>query len=931
MSLRRGVRVVQVKALAKREFLILFASEGKSVVMARPPNFLDGKVIRFVEWGNRHKEKLLPHLKAVWVELRDVPPFLEDQATNTLEAIGKVAYQAVDKQVELRYANVRGCLLMDLAQELPRKVGLRTPWQKVYLQPITYTRLPDHCFICMQRGHWARSCPSRKPPEDREEGRQEEDVQGHADQVGGQYPGQNDGQLGGFIPVRRRIGSKSPSTAEPRSGTKAANENRFIVLEDKEEAETLGDGHEEGQEDVQVDTKALNSKNGYEMEESMDESQGEDEELKESLAEYQMQNGSEGMDDNLWTLQLEVEEAPAEGQVVFYQEGLPAMIGPENNLQICEKTNLFATGQSVLKMDQSTQQGLEEPMVFADGIDQEGFGRAPKMKEGEGVLSSQSHTKRGGKKKPNQLKEDTLLQLSDGLSSKRRTLCSLDLKGCRQAHKPINFLEMDEHKLRIVVRGREERLWRSMVGDKGLVDGYFCSASIQGPRFTRFAKRNNRIDFSRLDRFYVTDGVGWLDHIKEICHDAHTALSDHVPIVGSFQLVPEVQGRKPENYFKFNHYELKDPEVFRKGERNRKAQQRKEEGSLAKEVEWHRSQLGSEPSEAEYEVLQRLEKRLKDQELQEARIWRLRCREKWMSEDDASSRYFFAKLKAKWARDSINALEIEGGEVTGDQELILGEIQKFYQCLYTKEEESGERANAREEVMSLIQNKITPTESTKVSCVPEEEEIWKVVFAMKHNKAPRGDGLTVEVVKQCWGFAGTGCVKMVKAVWIKKRLLKADMQGIVKLIHKGGCRKKEVKKLESICRDFLWGSTPEGKSKKALVAWSHIVKEKYEGGLSFQTFESRARALQMRYVTEILEGQKNEWLGMLRKMAWLMLLTGVQKLERSKWTYSDAMLLLPSFRMTQAPTVDKLLQVWFVARKFLEWPSDEVTLPGQCV
>ncbi|KAL3681234.1 hypothetical protein R1sor_024190 [Riccia sorocarpa] len=242
MSIRRGVKVLQVKALAKREFLIVFASEeGKGVALAKPPCFMDGKVIRFVEWGNRHKEKLLPHLKAVWVELRDVPPFLEDQASNMLAAIGPVAYQAVDKQAELRYANVRGCILMDLSLELPKKIGLRTPWQKLYLQHITYTRLPDHCFICMQRGHWAKSCPTRQAAgqaagnrearkETAEETRQDEPTAGqlHRSNSG---PAEAAPKEDDFVMVGGRSGSKSPRRRAQGRKTGESSSNRFNILE----------------------------------------------------------------------------------------------------------------------------------------------------------------------------------------------------------------------------------------------------------------------------------------------------------------------------------------------------------------------------------------------------------------------------------------------------------------------------------------------------------------------------------------------------------------------------------------------------------------------------------------------------------------------------------------------------------------------------
>ncbi|KAL3699430.1 hypothetical protein R1sor_017452 [Riccia sorocarpa] len=60
---------------------------------------------------------------------------------------------------------------------------------------------------------------------------------------------------------------------------------------------------------------------------------------------------------------------------------------------------------------------------------------------------------------------------------------------------------------------------------------------------------------------------------------------------------------------------------------------------------------------------------------------------------------------------------------------------------------------------------------------------------MKSNKAPGADGLTIEVVRTCWEWVGDDCVKMVRAVWSKKRILRADCEGLIKLLHKGGERK----------------------------------------------------------------------------------------------------------------------------------------------
>ncbi|KAL3690753.1 hypothetical protein R1sor_004404 [Riccia sorocarpa] len=69
-----------------------------------------------------------------------------------------------------------------------------------------------------------------------------------------------------------------------------------------------------------------------------------------------------------------------------------------------------------------------------------------------------------------------------------------------------------------VLAGHEARVWRQMTLEEGQVDGFFCAASIEGSRFTRFASRRGRYDFARLDRIYMTGGAQWLDHVKELKH-----------------------------------------------------------------------------------------------------------------------------------------------------------------------------------------------------------------------------------------------------------------------------------------------------------------------------------------------------------------------------------------------------------------------------
>ncbi|KAL3697157.1 hypothetical protein R1sor_011233 [Riccia sorocarpa] len=238
------VRVVEVDIVKAAKKL------DKELAMDRPPQFLDGKLVRFIEWEQRGEAKLLPHLKPAWIELRDIPSFLEDQTDVMIKALGPVVYHSFDKQSEMRYADVRGCILVDMSQELPAKIGLKTPWGKTYLQSVTYTKLPDRCFICLKQGHIARSCPSKRVQEtNRELERMEvrgeiqtEEVKETESKSHGKEKQEHKAE--GFIPSKSRSRRKGSLRGGSGEGTSTAYSNRFNALQADEEGE---DNVERGQ------------------------------------------------------------------------------------------------------------------------------------------------------------------------------------------------------------------------------------------------------------------------------------------------------------------------------------------------------------------------------------------------------------------------------------------------------------------------------------------------------------------------------------------------------------------------------------------------------------------------------------------------------------------------------------------------------------
>lgn len=59
------------------------------------------------------------------------------------------------------------------------------------------------------------------------------------------------------------------------------------------------------------------------------------------------------------------------------------------------------------------------------------------------------------------------------------------------------------------------------------------------------------------------------------------------------------------------------------------------------------------------------------------------------------------------------------------------------------------------------------------------------------------------------------------------------------------------KRLEGVCRDFLWSYTKEGTPKKVLVAWEDVTFPKAEGVLGIIAFSKHAMVLRMRWVTAL--------------------------------------------------------------------------------
>ncbi|KAL3675782.1 hypothetical protein R1sor_025730 [Riccia sorocarpa] len=650
MEIWLGVAVSQVTALSRKEFLVVFTTEeDRDEVIAQPPGFLDGKAVRIVKWENRQSTKLTANMKN-----------------------------------ELKYANVRVCILVDVSLDLPQFVGIKTPWEKTYLQPVVYTRLPDRCLLCQGKAIG----------------------QGPVLRKGMEIPGVMMGQM----------------RSREEQGVQG---NRFAVLDDNEDADMVIAADDEDQlpkGDLEKGLK-LKTIQGTSFKRNLSKTfspTGTEEDQppakKSALSTKAIQekarvgrapkkkavgktkvtslawlDESTNTEDESSSDPSDVDEAPVDRRV--FGELTTNVHRPDEG-----DSSWFSLGESSGHKPQPLADGLaqggkalllhESLQVVDHGVGRDGrlaWARVRRGSEVIGLLTIQALNKRRLRLEFwNKIKE--IIQEGEWL-----------LIG------DFNQVDLPEDSFGKSTLGREERWWRQFLVERGLVDCYISTAVRTGGRFTRMAKKKSRFVGSRLDRGYLTSGAGWIHHVKDVGHHNTSRLSDHVPVSVVLQVEPEESNRHFKSYFKMSFYELADPVVKARAKaawlneaelvhdsrrrwargwqrvkqvlcevQKEKGRVRREESGLAAEIAWRRDMITEDSSAEEVQALARMEGRLKAQELSDAREWKMGSREKWIGEDAAPARYFFTRLKVKWARKAIVALEDKDGEFLTNREEIFG-------------------------------------------------------------------------------------------------------------------------------------------------------------------------------------------------------------------------------------------------------------------
>ncbi|KAL3688794.1 hypothetical protein R1sor_015103 [Riccia sorocarpa] len=230
---------------------------------------------------------------------------------------------------------------------------------------------------------------------------------------------------------------------------------------------------------------------------------------------------------------------------------------------------------------------------------------------------------------------------------------------------------------------------------------------------------------------------------------------------------------------------------------------------------------------------------------------------------------------------------------------------------------SGAKVNLAKSLVMPLGRTTIPNWANDIGCeVIQGERLFKYLGVISGVQVPVGavvDEAVRKIQRRIFQWESAYLPWPARVVLLKHVLSQIPTYTMLAI----GCSKVEAQKLEKICRLFFWGATSAGKPRKALIAWKRLCRPKLLGGLGFLAFETRAKALQMRFVSAILDNQDTEWVAMAQRMIQVQLMTGPNKIERRQWEAGTALLLLKSWRFPDAPTLDNLCKVWFAVKKKL--------------
>ena len=186
-----------------------------------------------------------------------------------------------------------------------------------------------------------------------------------------------------------------------------------------------------------------------------------------------------------------------------------------------------------------------------------------------------------------------------------------------------------------------------------------------------------------------------------------------------------------------------------------------EVGKVKEEVKARLIEIDLEEGREGLDIAKRTERealllQLEELILKEEVYWRQRAKVQWAKEGDNNTRFFHKVATGRRKRNYIENLELEGGVITEDQEVIEQELINFFINLYK---------SSNEVQWSLEGINWSPISEEKAAWLErpfDEEEIKRAVLECGIDKSPGPDGFSLAVFQSCWNEVKGDILKVME-------------------------------------------------------------------------------------------------------------------------------------------------------------------------
>ena len=197
-------------------------------------------------------------------------------------------------------------------------------------------------------------------------------------------------------------------------------------------------------------------------------------------------------------------------------------------------------------------------------------------------------------------------------------------------------------------------------------------------------------------------------------------------------------------------------------------------------------------SEADLALLQKSKIDLEELQFKHITGVMFRSKAKWYMEAEQNSKYFFQLEKNRSNSKTCASLFNSEGKLITEQTEILNQQRKYYQDLYTSDEQ------IQFELEDIISKKIQTDNIAAQEELFSEDEVKEAIKGLRNGSCPGSDGFPIEMYKVCWSQIRGPLMDCIHDIYASTSLHKTARTGVLNLIPKGNKDTRYLKNMRPI-------------------------------------------------------------------------------------------------------------------------------------